>query len=251
MHTLPAGNYEEYLIPKKGGKFRKIVAPSSELLSYQRRILQTLNRDYIRLTTNTAIANTAHGFVKGRNCVTAAEQHVGFQSTIMMDISTFFDDVKLTHVPDYPDTNLWHKDGYAAQGFATSPMLANLAFIPVLRSIHEFLDDYYGDFAFTIYADDIQISVNTEDLDELQNIIDAVTNNVEVRGFTINNKKTRIKYAKYGYRRILGVNVGDKEVRATRRTMRKLRAAIHQRNGPSTGGLTTWSKCYRPKPHNM
>lgn len=248
MTRLPAGNYEEYLIPKKGGKFRKIVAPSAELLTYQRQILRTLNDDYAIAIQQTPIKNTAHGFVKNRNCITAAIQHVGYQSTIMMDISTFFDDVKPSMLPQYAsDANLWHKEGYAAQGFATSPMLANIAFLPALSQIHEYLGDYFYDFAFTIYADDIQISVNTEEVDELSEIIEAITAIIENQGFKINKRKTRIRYAKFGYRRILGVNVGDTKLRATRKVMRKIRAARHQSKASSLGGLTTWSKCYKPK----
>ena len=247
MTHLPAGTYDEYLIPKKKGKFRKIVAPSASLLTHQRQVLNQLNTDYAEAVRRLPIKNTAHGFVKNKNCITAAEQHIGFETTIMMDISTFFDDVKFTMLPQYADPSIWHAEQYAAQGFATSPMLANIAFIPALSQIHEYLDDYFIDFAFTIYADDIQISVNTEDLEELNDIISAVTAIIETQGFRINQRKTRIRYAKFGFRRILGVNVGPTEVRATRKVMRKIRAARHQKQGPSLGGLTTWSQCHKPK----
>lgn len=249
MFNLPEGSYKEYKIPKKGGKFRKIVAPSNELLRYQRRILPTLESYYKSQVHRTTIQDVAHGFIKNKNCVTAAKKHIGFQATIMMDISEFFDSVKKEMLPlaFSNDENLFHLKGYAAQGFATSPMLANIAFIPAARQIHEALEDEYAEFMFTIYADDIQISVNSEDYEQLNETIEQVTAIIETSGFKVNAKKTRIKYAKFGFRRILGVNVGNTEVRATRRVMRKIRAAKFQGNGSSAGGLTTWSKCYLPK----
>ena len=67
------------------------------------------------------------------------------------------------------------------------------------------------------------------------------------QSFKIHSNKTRIRYAKYGYRKILGINVGDNDIKTTRKIMRKIRAANHQENGPSLGGLITWSKLYEPK----
>ena len=46
---------------------------------------------------------------------------------------------------------------------------------------------------------------------------------------------------------ILGINVGNDHIRASRETMRKIRAADHQGNFHSKGGLTTWSKNLVPK----
>ena len=258
---LPAGNYAEYLIPKKGkGKFRKITAPSPDLLTYQRSQKKQLEDYLYKTTRKTTIANTIHGFMRNRNCVTGAMQHVKYQTTIMMDISDFFDSVTKDMLPQQfaIDRSLFHQQGYAAQGFATSPLLANIALLTTLTQIHEMLDDFFEDFAFTIYADDVQVSVNEEDYEEINEIIENITAIVENQGFKINAHKTRIKYAKYGYRRILGVNVGDTHVRATRKTMRKIRAARHQSKHAKTpeerrhaasslGGLITWSKCIKPK----
>ena len=103
----------------------------------------------------------------------------------------------------------------------------------------------------TIYADDIQISIN--DLSEIENIINIITEEFTKAGFEINPNKTRLRKTKYGYRRILGVNVGYKDMRATRKVMRKIRACRHlvqvvenpkirREIGQSLGGLVVWSK---------
>ncbi len=257
--ALPAGTYKEYKIPKKSGGFRKITAPSAKLLKYQRSKLKELEEYFYNKVKRTPLANTVHGFLSNRNCVTGASIHIGYNATIMMDISNFFDTVHHTMLPiELYDPNLFHQQGYAAQGFATSPILANIALIPALGQIHELLDDLFTDFALTIYADDVQVSVNDDDRETLNEVINNIYAILEYNGFSANTKKTRIKYAKYGYRRILGINVGDDHIRATRTTMRKLRSARHNAQnqslepterrtaGNSAGGLTTWSRCMYP-----
>ena len=220
-----------------GAKRRRISAPSEDLKNYQRSKLSKLETIYWNLISGSDIFNVAHGFLSNRGCTTAAINHIGYELTIMLDISKFFDSVTKDMVKSVSkeaaeDDRLFHRLGYTAQGFPTSPILANIASIPMLLEINSFLKSLYGEqdkdnkkFAFTIYADDIQISIN--------------------RKFEKIARETRVRYSEYGFRRILGINVGDK-MRATRKTMRRIRAAKHQNNYHSLGGLTVWSKCLLP-----
>ena len=64
---------------------------------------------------------------------------------------------------------------------------------------------------------------------------------------TINPKKTRIHHAKHGNRRILGIQVGEHAIYPNRKLKKKIRAARHQNNGPSLGGLVTASRLLLPK----
>ena len=240
--------YREFSLKKKNGKARKICAPDKDLLKYQQSQLPRLLKRFFKEIGGTNVENIHHGFIKGRNVITAAEQHIGFKATIMMDISNFFDSVMHDMLPiDVRDWPFFHKEGgYTAQGFATSPILANIASIKMVNEINLMLQEYKP-YAFTIYADDLQISLQTEDYIKLNNVILRIGDIVKSNLFEINTGKTRIKYAKYGYRRILGVNVGDTEVRATRKIMRKIRAAEKQKQKSSLGGLRNWAKCSRPK----
>ena len=249
-------SYREHLIPKKGkNKFRKIVAPNSTLLNYQRNKLPFLEAWYDEIANEKQLSNIAHGFRKNKNCITGASRHKGFDLTIMLDLSDFFDNVKSYHIPIYEiqnDRNLFHADGYAAQGFATSPMIANIAVLPQLEEMNMVLEQFYpGEYALTMYADDIQISLNRRDTTqkgpEENVIIEIVYDIFENAGFPMNKKKTRIRYQQHGYRKILGVNVGQDHVRATRKVMKKIRAAGFQGNYQSKGGLTTWSRCLLPR----
>ena len=249
-------DYKEYVIPKKNGKTRKIVAPDEELKAYQRGWLMELEKIFHIECRKHGIAglDMFHGFLHGKNCITAAHKHIGYSCSLMMDISNFFDSVFINHIhPDYNlDPMLFHRDGYAAQGFPSSPMVANIAAVQVMAMIYSELKAAlpYTGFAITIYADDVTVSLTDDDYTHVvQRIVTRAFND---HSFVINERKTRIKYAKYGWRRILGVNVGEHGVRATRKTMRKIRAAKHQaqnekRAARSAGGLVTWSKCILPK----
>lgn len=244
--------YRDFEIKKKNGS-RKISAPSPKLLRAQRALATPLNHALQAIAHIHDVDEVIHGFRYNHNCVTAAHHHKGFKTTLSMDISNFFNSVTRTHF-DYSDLTLpdyvFHREGYTAQGFATSPILANIAIIPALVEIKNLLTQLRVPFAFTIYADDIQISTNFEDINIIISHIAKHVEKILIKyGFTANLNKTRVHYAKYGARRILGMNVTD-EVTMTRKIRRKIRAARHQNNGPSLGGLTTWSQCRLPNNYN-
>lgn len=255
--------YREFKIPKKRAGLRKITAPDAELLSYQRGKLPELETFWEDIAASYGIDDVQHGFIKNRNCVTAAEKHIGYQTTISMDIADFFDTVTKDFIEPFSttyssDPYLYHKDGYCSQGFATSPILCNIALIPTIAELNQYLEENYEDSVLTIYADDITISVQTTDNKELNNIIQAVKIIFTNNKFQIKPSKTRIRFAKHGFRRILGIMVGDNSTKIPRRTKYKLRAARHQAltaktpekrqyAGQSAGGLSTWSQLQLPK----
>ena len=238
--------YKVFNIPKKKG-YRTIFAPNDELKTYQKKLVKPYEKYYLNCIKNTVIDNITHGFISGRNCVTAAEQHIGYQYTTMMDIKNFFDTVHRSMLPSFiaKDDRLFTKQGYCAQGFPTSPILCNIAMLPVIERIYNNLSAITNDFVFTIYADDITVSYN--DISCKKSIISIITSTLFTYGFLISYKKTRTRKQHNGYRRILGINVSETEVRATRKIVRKLRAAIHQNNTDSIRGLSEWMLNKKPK----
>ena len=83
-------------------------------------------------------------------------------------------------------------------------------------------------------------------------VINMITEELADINLAINENKTRIKREKFGMRRILGLNVSNKGVQATRKTMRKLRSVNHLRQfdkskHPIFKGLKSWSTCSFPK----
>lgn len=251
--------YSEFVIKKKNGKIRKIVNPSPELKKYQRSRLKHLTHEFMRLAGD--LHTKFHGFVPYRNSRTACEHHIGFEATTMFDFTDFFDTVTRKHLkaaglklnPD-DDQYLFHKDGYCGQGFPTSPMLANIAIIPLISELDSLLRANLGtgNYAITVYADDIQISTNKVGPMYLKSLKETVEQVVKTHNLVLNPNKTRTKYTKYGARRILGMNVWDDKITATRKTNRKVRAVRNQVDkgqpkGQVLGGLRNWQNCPRPK----
>lgn len=256
----PEMYYDEFRIPKKNGKTRRICAPSTALLGLQRSALQWLYAAFRGRAVQSGVLDTFHGFVPGRNCVTAANHHIGFSTTIIMDISNFFDTVSQhQHLPNYRNSHhFFHADGTLAQGFATSPILANIAIIETIKDISEDLSTLGIRTALTVYADDIQISVNTEDYDTIVAIQMIVTEHMETAGFEIHPHKTRTMFAKHGYRKILGIGVGPDHIKPSRKVIRKIRAARHASQtltdanqrldaARSLGGLVNYSNLNLPR----
>ena len=263
--------YRDFVIPKKNGKPRLISAPSPELKKTQKYLLNGLYRIHRRLVLSMNLKDIQHGFIPGKNCVTAAKKHIGFKYTTQLDISDFFNSCFLDL--HFKDSNgifkenfykkymksLFHNEGYCAQGFVTSPILANIASLDAILLVKNRLELLFENyktesnsnlkkFAFTIYADDIQISYNQKYLKK--DIINIVESSFLEYKFEINKRKTRTRVSDCGFRKILGINVGETEIRGTRKTMRKIRAANHQGNFHSKGGLIAWSNCNKPKKLN-
>jgi len=250
--------YKEFTIKKKSGGVRKIVAPSAKLKSYQSSVKNRLISQFFYLYKKfPLVKDVFHGFIPNRNCVTAASMHIGYETTVMLDISNFFDNITIESVNKYlPFSDermrpLFHKEGYAAQGFPSSPIICNIALMPIISDLVKGLKEYFDDFAITVYADDIAISINSTDKVHIKQAINLVILHLSKYNLKLNHSKTRVRFAKYGYRKILGINVGNDSIFPTRKTIRKLRAVKHnvkfEKSKPqSLGGLTTWSKCKYP-----
>ena len=257
--------YRDFSIPKKNGKPRLISAPDRDLKKKQRMLLPMLYRIHRKLVMDMNLQDIQHGFIPGKNCVTAAQKHIGFRYTTQLDISDFFNSCRkdihfrgMHQILRYKNT-LFHDNGYCAQGFVTSPILGNIASLDAILLVKNRLELLFENnktesnsnskkFAFTIYADDIQISYNQKYLKK--DIINIVESSFLEYKFEINKRKTRTRSATCGFRKILGINVGDESIRGSRKTMRKIRAANHQGNYHSKGGLQSWANCHKPKKLN-
>lgn len=245
-------SYRVAKIPKKGKGFRKIYIPSKDLKKKLRGYLKDYEKHLDSLLGN-ELNDTVHGFRSRKNCCTAAQHHVGFDCTVIMDIQEFFDNCSKSAVREQfkGASNLcFNPEGYLAQGFPTSPVLANMCLVPALVELKAHFNTIFKKYALTVFADDIQVSFNLEHegfyLEE--NVKQLVKTVLSKYNFTVKDSKTRVRYAKHGFRRILGVNCGDDKLYPSRKTNRRIRAAKHQNNYQSLGGLVTWSKCLLPLP---
>jgi len=143
------------------------------------------------------------------------------------------------------------------QGMPTSPLIANVS----MRFFDVIMEDWFKAYGgvYTRYADDLTISFQRLLLRESPKDMmgwaeRTVISLLETWApfIELNPKKTRVQCASNGRRIITGVSVGETDVRASRRTRRKLRAAQHQGNEDQAQGFSEWCAMKTPQfnPHN-
>lgn len=228
-------------IKKKSGGVRVIYAPSKTEKRWLRKKLGELNEIMVNLLGSLPV----HGFVPHRSPVTNALPHRSLEWSLSFDLKDFFDSVTLLHLQEHKwFVESWQKrmlvDGATRQGLPTSPILANIAAIPMDKAI---LARLKPGVVYTRYADDLTFSSNVRsDIDEIKVWLPEVTAEFK---FALNAKKTRTQWSGFGRRVITGVAV-DKGIHPTRSVRRRLRAALHQGNGPQIGGLSEWCQLKQP-----
>jgi hypothetical protein len=94
--TRPAGtaalqHYRYALIPKRNGAARLLEAPKARLKAIQRKILH-------EILDPVPVHNAAHGFVRKRSCLTAAQIHAGEGVVAAFDLARFFPSIAAPRV---------------------------------------------------------------------------------------------------------------------------------------------------------
>ncbi|MBE4018912.1 hypothetical protein HJ130_07420 [Vibrio parahaemolyticus] len=82
--------------------------------------------------------------------------------------------------------------------------------------------------------------MSLDSYDDIARVINGVQRILLRHGFDLNARKTKILDAKNGRRVICGVGVDVETVYPTRKTLKKLRAARHQKNLSSVFGHRAW-----------
>lgn len=230
-------------IPKGNGAHRLLYIPND---SY-RRDLKAASPAILSALDRHASDCADHAFQKGRNCVTNARAHVGKHFTLSLDLTDFFDSIKpslIAQVLDPALVDLVTEDRAPRQGLPTSPWVSNLAMLEADKRLR-LLCAGLGPVSFTRYADDLTFGFSDRGLAPI--LHGAAKSILSSFGLTINEAKTTIQSAKNGSMVITGVAVTPHGVRPTRKTLRRIRAALHQNNAPQLNGLREWSMCKPPK----
>jgi retron-type reverse transcriptase len=246
-------HYVRYVVPKRSGGQRVILAPKRELKSLQRRALADLVQ---KIPT----APAAHGFVSGRSITTNAQPHVGKRVVVGLDLKDFFPSITfprvrgvyIAHGYSYAvastlallcteyDREPFDRDGeqfyvsigprHLVQGAPTSPALANLVAWRLDRRLMG-LAAKYG-FSYTRYADDLTFS--GDDPTVAGRLITNIKRIVADERFTLNDAKTRV--ARRSRRQVVTGLVVNDLVATPRQVRRRLRAMLHNasRGAPQT-----------------
>ncbi|HEY7123672.1 MAG TPA: reverse transcriptase family protein [Ktedonobacterales bacterium] len=246
-HDRPADttwHYVRYVIPKRSGGQRVILAPKRELKALQRRVLDGI-------VARVPMAPSAHGFVRGRSILSNARPHVGQQVVLTLDLQDFFPSITFPRVRGlflslgYPfsvaatlallcteyDREPFERDNtryfisigprYLVQGAPTSPGLANLVAWRLDRRLNG-LAQKQG-FTYTRYADDLTFSGNSPDV--APRIRLAAERIITDEHFQVNQAKTRI--ARPATRQIVTGLVVNEALAVPRQVRRRLRAILH------------------------
>lgn len=231
-------------IPKKNGKFRQIYIPNDGYKLALRKINSELKKTILQHMNFIR----DHAFVEGKNCVTNACSHIGNRFVLSLDIENYFESIKWKHLKPFVDEkirNIVCINDELKQGLPTSPLLSNLGFISTEKEILAFISTFHENVSYSRYADDLTFSFN--DIDTKKILLSRISLILKSKGFLLNSEKIKLQDVRNGRAIITGVAIDDKYVYPTRKTLKKIRAATHQKNDESLQGLISWAKCSFPK----
>lgn len=236
-------HYRSYVLPKRAGGFRGILAPVPELRKLQRKVLDGILGCVLP-------SPAAHGFAKHRSIQSNAALHVGRQVVVGLDLKDFFPNISIlrvcgmfcdlgypfevsarlallcteyTRVQEAGEAGPVYRavgDRSLVQGAPTSPAIANL----IVKKLDARLSGLAKRFGFTYsrYADDFTFS--GENPESCSRLIRYVSQIVNDEGFEINDLKTRA-HTRASRQVVTGLVVND-EVSAPRDLRRRLRAIL-------------------------
>lgn len=245
-------HYSRYLVPKRSGGRRVILAPKRELKALQRRAL-------LDVVGKIPASSAAHGFVPGRSIATNAQPHVGKRVVVRLDLKDFFPSITfprvrgvfIAHGYSYAvastlallcteyDREPFDRDGkryyvsvgprHLVQGAPTSPALANLVAWRLDRRLSGLAAKYQ--FSYTRYADDLTFSGDRAEA--VGGLITSVKRIVANERFTIHDAKTRV--ARRSRRQFVTGLVVNDQVATPRTLRRRLRAMLHNAQRAAQG----------------
>ncbi|MCA9673015.1 MAG: RNA-directed DNA polymerase [Myxococcales bacterium] len=266
-------HYVRWTIPKRSGGTRLISSPKRDLKDAQRFIAR-------KISEHLPVHSAAHGFLGGRSTVTNARAHAGAEVVIKLDIKDFYPTVTMPRVK-----GMFRKAGYGEQvatvlallctdapreamllrgqtryvatgprslpqGAPTSPSITN-AICLRMDSRLSGLARKLG-FRYTRYADDLTFSWHDgKKPAPVGMLLGGVRKIVSSEGFVVHPNKTRVM-RKGRAQRVTGLVVnaageGAAPARVPRKLVRRLRAAIHNRErgkareGETLAQLAGWA----------
>ena len=278
-------HYRRWNIPKRSGGQRTITAPKKALLAAQHWALRNV---FEKLPVHGA----AHGFLPARSVATNAQMHAGADVIVKVDLKDFFPTVtwrrvkgmlrkaglsepvatllsllscEAPRVPvEFRGKTLWVATGVPAlpQGAPTSPAITNAICLRMDRRLSG-LSTKLG-FTYTRYADDLAFSwkkKGDKTKPALGVLMEGLKAILKSEGFVIHPDKTAVLRTST-CQRITGLVVNPAgptvpKARVPRDVVRRLRAAIHNRQKGKPGkdgetlsqleGMAAWIFMSDPK----
>ncbi len=218
-------HYHPVVIPKKSGGSRKLFVPDGLLKTIQRNLLHHVLEEF-------PPSPFACAYKKGITIVENARPHVGSEIVLKLDIQDFFDHITwiLVYQNAFPAvyfppairkilTEFCCVKDRLPQGAVTSPAVSNL----VMRPFDEYMGAWCAkrQIRYTRYCDDLTFSGSLE----VKEVIRKVRGFLQVYGFELNQKKTRV-LGRGSSQNVTGIVVNEK-VQVSRVYRRKLRQEVY------------------------
>ena len=218
-------HYHPVVVPKKSGGRRKLLVPDALLRTIQRNLLHHVLEEF-------QISEFACAYKKGTSIVDNARPHVGAKLVLKLDIQDFFDQITwiLVYQNAFPGTHFppairkmltefcCVRDRLP-QGAPTSPTVSNLVMRPFDVHMGEWCRE--REIRYTRYCDDLTFSGAFEP----KEVIRKVRGFLQVYGFELNRKKTRV-LGRGNAQSVTGIVVNEK-VQVSRAYRRKLRQEVY------------------------
>lgn len=213
-------HYHYMFIVKSNGLPRLLESPKARLKAIQRRILH-------EILDHVPAHDLAHGFVKGRSCISAARAHASEACVLALDLKNFFHSIANERVHGLfrslgypwsvarlltglcttatPNAVLqertefdWHARKLLAQphlpqGAPTSPAIANLCTWRLDQRLRGLANRF--DANYTRYADDMAFSGGENFAQKVKYFTECVSAFSRDEGFNLNTAKTRVMRA--------------------------------------------------------
>ncbi len=219
-------HYRKVALPKSNGEFRYLHVPDESLKMIQRKIYQVLlSRETV------SVYATAYRY--GGSTVKNAKPHIGREYLLKLDVKHFFDSIiqpvvmnQVFPADRYSEanqvllSNLCCLQGVLPQGAPTSPAISNI----VMKEFDDTVGRWCRDrnISFTRYCDDMTFSWNNADYSS--DLISFVKNELKIRGYFLNEKKTVL--VKNGQRKTVTGIVVNKKVNISSEYKRTVRQEL-------------------------
>lgn len=218
-------HYHPVVISKKSGGRRKLLVPDALLRTIQRNLLHHVLEEF-------QISEFACAYKKGTSIVDNARPHVGAKLVLKLDIQDFFDQITwiLVYQNAFPGTHFPPAirkmltefccvRGRLPQGAPTSPTVSNLVMRPFDVHMGEWCRE--REIRYTRYCDDLIFS----GVFAPEEVIRKVRGFLQVYGFELNRKKTRV-LGRGNAQSVTGIVVNEK-AQVSRAYRRKLRQEVY------------------------
>ncbi|QNP49514.1 reverse transcriptase family protein [Diaphorobacter aerolatus] len=255
-------HYHSFTLPKKTGGERLISAPMPRLKRAQYWVLDNV-------LNKIPAHEAAHGFLAGRSIISNAAPHAGQDVVINLDVKDFFPSIAFARIKGvfrqlgYGEgvatvlallcsenrAQAWQVDGerlfvggkarerVLPQGAPTSPMVTNLLCRRMDRRLQG-LARQLG-FVYTRYADDLTFSASGEAArDHVGKLLGRVRWILRDEGFTPHPDKERVM-RKGRRQEVTGLVVNGPSPSVSRKTRRRLRAALHRASRSAADASTS------------